>query len=109
MNRRYELSSLGKYLREFRIRRDELLKDMAETLNVVPAYLSAIEYGKETPYDKLIDSIVNCYDLTNDEISELRNAYSNSLNEDTLSPFEKKNIQYWFSLFENSVFTEEET
>ena len=48
------LTSLGKYLRTFRIQQGELLKDMATLLDVAPAYLSSIENGKRLPTRKFI-------------------------------------------------------
>ena len=75
------LTSLGKYLRTFRIQRGELLKDMAEVLNVVPAYLSSIENGKRTPTEKLINNIIKTYSLAEEQIAELEAAYFETLDE----------------------------
>lgn len=78
------LTSLGKYLRTFRIQREELLKDMANKLNVVPAYLSSIENGKRSPTRKLICNIIESYNLTDDEAAELNDAFYNTLDEISL-------------------------
>ena len=43
----------------FRIQHGELLKDMADKLDVAPAYLSAIENGKRVPNKKLLNNIIN--------------------------------------------------
>lgn len=75
------LTSLGKYLRTFRIQRGELLKDMAEILNVAPAYLSSIENGKRVPTEKLINTIINFYNFEEEQILELKDAYFETLNE----------------------------
>ena len=46
------LTEFGKCLRKIRIDKAELLKDMAEKLQVTSAYLSAVEHGKrEIPDD----------------------------------------------------------
>lgn len=78
------LTSLGKYLRTFRIQREELLKDMATSLDVVPAYLSSIENGKRSPTKKLIYKIIETYDLTDEEIDELNKAFYDTLDEISL-------------------------
>lgn len=41
------LTPFGRFLRKLRIDQGELLKDMAEKLNVTPSYLSAVEVGKK--------------------------------------------------------------
>ena len=41
------LTSLGKFLRKLRIDNNELLKDMAQKLNVSVSFLSAVENGKK--------------------------------------------------------------
>ena len=78
------LTSLGKYLRTFRIQREELLKDMANRLNVVPAYLSSIENGKRSPTRKLIYNIIESYNLTDSEVAELNKAFYDTLDEISL-------------------------
>jgi len=40
------LTLFGKFCRKLRIDTGELLKDMADKLNVTPSYLSAVETGK---------------------------------------------------------------
>lgn len=42
-------TELGKTLRKIRIDRDELLKDMAEKLDMSPSMLSSIENGTRKP------------------------------------------------------------
>ena len=79
------LTSLGKFLRTFRIQEEELLKDMAEKLNVAPAYLSSIENGKRTPTKKLIDNIIHTYQLSGEAFSELNKAFFETLDEVSVS------------------------
>ena len=78
------LTSLGKFLRTFRIQRGELLKDMAIKLDVAPAYLSSIENGKRSPSKKFVTNIMLSYDLDDDQIDMLNQAYSETLNEVSL-------------------------
>lgn len=79
------LTALGKQLRIFRIKKGELLKDMAERLNVTPAYLSSVENGKRTPTKSLITQIVKTYMLDDGEKEELMNAFYESINEVQIS------------------------
>ena len=79
------LTSLGKFLRTFRIQQGELLKDMAERLDVAPAYLSSIENGKRNPARKFINNIISSYELSAQEIDALNRAYSETLNEVSFS------------------------
>ncbi len=75
------LTSLGKFLRTFRIQQGELLKDMAGKLGVAPAYLSSIENGKRTPTKKLIANIIESYRLCDAQQSDLNAAYFETLDE----------------------------
>lgn len=64
-------TAFGKILRKIRIDHDELLKDMAENLNITSAYLSAIENGKRPIPTTLVSQIKNKYGLDNIRVSEL--------------------------------------
>ncbi|MBO5089768.1 MAG: helix-turn-helix transcriptional regulator [Clostridia bacterium] len=75
------LTSLGKFLRTFRIQQGELLKDMADKLNVAPAYLSSIENGKRSATKKLINNIADSYKLTEAQLLELNAAFFETLDE----------------------------
>lgn len=75
------LTSLGKFLRTFRIQQGELLKDMADKLNVAPAYLSSIENGKRSATKKLINNIAESYKLTEAQLLELNSAFFETLDE----------------------------
>ena len=41
------LTSIGRFLKKLRIDRGEILKDMAEKLDVTVSFLSAVENGKK--------------------------------------------------------------
>lgn len=75
------LTSLGKYLRTFRIQEGELLKDMADKLNVASAYLSSIENGKREVSKKFVDKIVEAYQLSSEETQKILEAYQRTLGE----------------------------
>ncbi|HBD95703.1 MAG: hypothetical protein A2015_02980 [Spirochaetes bacterium GWF1_31_7] len=66
------LTDLGKFLRKLRIDRNLLLKDMADLLNVSPAYLSSIENGKKEPPFDWVVKISNLYSLDFDQNNELK-------------------------------------
>jgi transcriptional regulator with XRE-family HTH domain len=75
------LTELGKILRKIRIDRQELLRDMAETLGVSAAYLSAVENGKRNAPAAWIDKIIQAYRLNPDEAKQLRSAFDESKDE----------------------------
>lgn len=55
------LSKFGKELRKMRIDGNELLRDMAEKLDMTAAYLSAIETGSRRIPDDLVKKIISAY------------------------------------------------
>ena len=66
------LTKIGKELRKIRLDRDELLKDMADKLNVTVAYLSAVENGKRKFPDSWIQIIALKYGLEDYEVERLQ-------------------------------------
>lgn len=79
------LTQLGKVLRKIRIDHQELLKDMAEALNVSSAYLSAVENGKRKAPTEWVERIISRYSLTSTEAEELKTAYEESQQEIKIS------------------------
>lgn len=69
-------TELGKTLRKIRIDRDELLKDMAEKLDMSSSMLSSIENGTRKPPTGFFMRMMNAYDLTDFEKDELTKALS---------------------------------
>lgn len=67
-----KVTNFGKYLRKLRIDKEEKLEDMADKLSVSSAYLSAIELGKRNIPQDMIYKIANNYNLSEDDISDLR-------------------------------------
>ena len=57
------LTSLGRFLRKLRIDRNELLKDMAQKLEVSVSFLSAVENGKKKMPSEWNSRICFLYDL----------------------------------------------
>ena len=72
-------SEFGKYLRTLRINNGEMLKDMANKLEVSSAFLSAIENGKKSIPNDWYDKIVNIYNLADNESKKLKQAIDNSV------------------------------
>lgn len=72
------LSPFGKLVRKLRIDNGELLKEMAEKLDVTPAYLSAVEVGKRNVPTGWTKRISEIYDLNSDRSKELQDAAKNS-------------------------------
>ena len=79
------LTELGKILRKIRIDRQELLRDMADTLGVSAAYLSAVENGKRKAPVIWAEKIIQSYDLDFDEAKQLRIAHDESQDEIRIS------------------------
>lgn len=87
------LTSFGKYLRTFRIQHDKLLKDMAEDLNVAPAYLSSIENGKRKPTRRFMKKIIDTYNFDTQKSLELEEAYCLSMEEVELDMKDASDMQ----------------
>ena len=79
------LTEFGKVLRKLRINRQEILKDMADTLKVSSAYLSAVETGKRRIPTDWVSRISESYSLSQDEQSELQYAADISTPDVTIS------------------------
>ena len=73
------LTPFGKTLRVFRLNRGELLKDMAERLEITPAYLSAIENGKKVPTPELMAKLYKAYDLSPEQKEEIEDARARTI------------------------------
>ena len=58
------LTSIGKFLRKLRIDRGEILKDMAEKLDVTVSFLSAVENGRKKMPSSWNARICSLYDLS---------------------------------------------
>lgn len=69
------LTLFGKTIRKLRIDQGEILKDMADDLEVSSAFLSAVENGKKKIPQDWVDKISERYYLDNDKKEELKRAY----------------------------------
>ena len=75
------LNAFGKFVRNLRMDRNELLKNMATKLDVTSSYLSAVELGKRAIPDNWSEKITDLYQLSNEEALGLRKAVDDSLEE----------------------------
>lgn len=66
------LTKFGKELRKIRIENDEILKDMADKLNVTAAYLSAVENGNRKVPDVWVNTIATKYNLSDEKANMLQ-------------------------------------
>lgn len=72
------LTEFGKVLRKIRIDSNELLKEMADKLEVTASYLSAVEHGKREIPSDWIAKLINIYDLGVSQIKELEDSAEKS-------------------------------
>ena len=68
----------GEFVRILRIKRHEVLGDMADTLGTSLAFLSAVENGRKNIPSSWFDILVSHYNLNDDEQNELRDAIDES-------------------------------
>lgn len=61
------LTSIGRFLRKLRIDNGEILKNMADTLGVSSAFLSAVENGKKKMPEAWFDKLATTYSFTNEQ------------------------------------------
>ncbi len=67
-----KLTEFGKFTRKLRIENGELLKDMAEKLDVTVSYLSAVEVGKRNIPVKWEKNLIEVYHLNEEESKNLK-------------------------------------
>lgn len=72
------LTNLGKYLRKLRIDNGEILKDMAEKLEVTASFLSAVENGKKKMPTAWNYQLCKLYQLNACQQEELTKAIASS-------------------------------
>lgn len=65
---------IGKFLRLLRLNNNEILKDMADKLEVSVSLISSVETGKKKASDNLKEKIIEKYSLSNEEIEKLNDA-----------------------------------
>ncbi|WP_419020052.1 helix-turn-helix domain-containing protein [Intestinimonas butyriciproducens] len=81
------ITAFGKALRKLRIDRGEVLKDMADKLNVSPSFISAVENGRKNAPTGWINEIASAYDLGETERKDLHEAAKESVQAVKISLF----------------------
>ena len=71
-------TSFGEFVRILRIKRHEVMGDMAKVLNVRIPFLSAVENGRKNVPSDWADKLISHYNLTSDEPSALAQAIDES-------------------------------
>lgn len=92
------MTQFGKFCRILRIKNNEVLKDMADKLNVTSAYLSSIENGKRNIPNEWLDNISKLYNLSDFERQNLKQAIIETRKEITLRYQESDNEKKEFVL-----------
>ncbi|HYD78945.1 MAG TPA: helix-turn-helix transcriptional regulator [Paucimonas sp.] len=79
------MTPFGKYMRNLRLEKGLLLKDVADRLQVTSAYLSALEHGKKgIPSKEFVERIINGLALDAEAGKELKKAVRDSETEFTI-------------------------
>lgn len=85
------VTAFGKFLRKLRVEQELVLRDMATSLGVSSAQLSAMELGKRTIQPQLAEKIVATYGVSNvAEIEQLIDVSQPSLKTDLTSGNDKQ-------------------
>ena len=95
------LTKFGIFTRKLRLDHAELLKDMAEKLDVSSSFLSAVENGKKKIPSQWIEKIADEYSLTKEQIRDFEFAVIETqetmdINMENLSQ-EKKELAFTFA------------
>lgn len=72
------LTSLGHFLRRLRIEHGEILKTMADRLDVTSAFLSAVENGKKKMPVSWYEKLAQIYSFSDKQKAELKQAVMES-------------------------------
>lgn len=75
------VTAFGKFCRKLRIDCGQIMLDMAESLQVSPAFLSAVENGKKNIPAQWGDRIIKAYKLSEKKSMELLDAIDKSKTE----------------------------
>ncbi|HBH4034382.1 TPA: helix-turn-helix transcriptional regulator [Clostridioides difficile] len=75
------VTEFGIFVRKLRHYNNEFLEDMSKKLNVAPSYLSMVETGKRNIPKEWQDTIVEKYNLSNNEMEDLKIAILHSKKE----------------------------
>jgi transcriptional regulator with XRE-family HTH domain len=80
------LTDIGKELRKLRIDTEERMLDMAQTLRISPAFLSAVEIGHKSPPDDFAQRVIKGYSLKGEHAERIVTAIDRSRKNFKLTP-----------------------
>lgn len=72
------MSDIGRFLRQYRIKHNMLLRDMAEAMGVDSAWLSGIEHGRRAISTDFLEMVTSTFKLSQLELRDLKNALEDS-------------------------------
>ena len=72
------LSPYGAWVRAYREKNRITLRDMSRALGKSPSFLSALELGRKSVPNSIVDEIDQVYDLSKEELIELRKSAESS-------------------------------
>ena len=72
------LTSIGRFLRKLRIDNGEILKNMADKLEVSSAFLSAVENGKKKMPENWSEKLTFLYNLSEDQSDSFQKAIADT-------------------------------
>lgn len=78
-------TELGILLRHWRLDKGVNMFEMASSVGISTAFLSAIENGKKKITDKIISKIIDYFDLSEENVKSLHNAIDKSNKKVTIS------------------------
>lgn len=84
------LTAFGQFCRKLRIDKNQIMRDMAETLGVSAAFLSAVENGKRNIPKTWSEQLIDIYKMSTDEQRKLHKAIDLSLTEVKINLTEEK-------------------
>lgn len=106
------LNAFGRWLRKFRIDNDLLLRDMAQTLGISSAFLSALETGRKNIPDCIVEKLSNSYHLDAEDSRSLSASVAQSKHNLKLdledATMESRNLAFAFCKRFHSLTLEEQ-
>ena len=72
------MNDIGRFLRQYRIKHNMLLRDMAEAMGVDSAWLSSIEHGRRAIPTDFSEMVTSTFKLSQLELRDLKNALEDS-------------------------------
>ena len=89
-------AKIGIFLAKYRIENGLTQKEMADSINIMPSNLSAIEYGRISIPANFRDRLINAYVFTPEQINEINKIIEESANDVAHHAYRyRNNIYLW--------------